>query len=126
MIGVKSHGACNAFCDNDSVVKSATRPESTLQKKSTSIAYHLTREAQARGVVRIAKEDGETNLSDMFTKEEKDATHFLNTRNALMSKLDTSEIKLCKVSLKHIMHNMDKMSTSHLVSTLSPRGVAYV
>ena len=45
-----------------------TRPESTLKKKHNAIAYHRAREAQAAGIVRIAKEDGDTNLADLFTK----------------------------------------------------------
>jgi hypothetical protein len=39
-----------------------------LKKKHHSIAYHRNREAVASGTVRIAKEDSETNLSDLFTK----------------------------------------------------------
>jgi hypothetical protein len=68
MIGVQVDGPTNVFCDNESVVKNSTRPESTLKKKHNAIAYHRVREAQAAGVVRIAKEDGETNLADMLIK----------------------------------------------------------
>jgi hypothetical protein len=68
MMGVEVDGPTNVFCDNDSVVKNATRPESTLKKKHNAIAYHRTREAQAAGIIRIAKEDGKTNLADLFTK----------------------------------------------------------
>ena len=45
-----------------------TKPESTLKKKQNAIAYHRVREAQAAGVIRIAKKDGETNLADVLTK----------------------------------------------------------
>ena len=68
MMGVPVEDPCNVFCDNEAVVKNSTRPESTLKKKHQAIAYHRTREAQAAGTVRIAKEDGETNLADIFTK----------------------------------------------------------
>jgi hypothetical protein len=68
MMGVPVVDPCNVFCDNEAVVKNSTRPESTLKKKHQAIAYHRTREAQAAGTVRIAKEDGETNLADIFTK----------------------------------------------------------
>ena len=61
-------GPTNVFCDNESVVKNTTRPESTLKKKHNAIAYHQTREAQAAGIARISKEDGETNIADLFTK----------------------------------------------------------
>ena len=49
-------------------MKNTMRPESTLKKKHNAIAYHRMREAQAAGVVRIAHEDGETNLADVLTK----------------------------------------------------------
>jgi hypothetical protein len=68
MMGVQVDGPTNVFCDNESVVKNSTRPESTLKKKHNMIANHRVRKAQAAGVVRIAKEDGETNLADILTK----------------------------------------------------------
>jgi hypothetical protein len=64
MIGVPFEGPTNVYCDNESVFKSAVFPESTLQKKHNSIAYHKTREAQAAGMVRIAWITLEKNLSD--------------------------------------------------------------
>jgi hypothetical protein len=68
MMGVEIDGPTNVFCDNESVVISVTKPESTLKKKHNAIAYHRVREAQAAGTVRIAKEPGETNLADLLTK----------------------------------------------------------
>jgi hypothetical protein len=66
--GVLVEDPCNVFCDNEAVVKNSTRPESSVKKNHQAIAYHCTREAQAAGTVRIAMEDGETNLADIFTK----------------------------------------------------------
>jgi len=68
MMGVEVDGPTNVFCDNEAVVKNTTKPESTLKKKHNAIAYHRVRESQAAGVIRIAKEDGETNLADILTK----------------------------------------------------------
>ncbi len=68
MMGVPVEDPCYVFCDNEAVVKNSTRPESTLKKKHQAIAYHRTREVQAAGNVQIPKEDGETNLTDIFTK----------------------------------------------------------
>jgi hypothetical protein len=68
MMGVQVDGPTNVFCDNESVVKNSTKPESTLKKKHNAIAYHCVREAQAAGIVRIAKEGGGTNLADVLTK----------------------------------------------------------
>ena len=68
MMGVPLDGAMTMFCDNDSVVKNSTCPESQLKKKHHSIVYHRNRMAVANGTCRIAKEDTDTNLSDLFTK----------------------------------------------------------
>lgn len=68
MFGVKIDGPCDTFCDNESVVKNTTRPESPIKKKHNSIAYHKARESIAAGIIRIAKEDGKTNIADILTK----------------------------------------------------------
>jgi hypothetical protein len=71
LMGVQVDGPTNVFCDNEAVVKrtTTTKLESTLKKKHNTIAYHRVWEAQqAAGIVRIAKEDGETNLADILTK----------------------------------------------------------
>jgi hypothetical protein len=57
------------YCDNNGVVvKNASIPHSTLQKKHNAINYHAIREAVAAGILRVGKEDGMTNLADLFTK----------------------------------------------------------
>ena len=68
MMGLPLEGPCSVFCDNNAVVQNTSRPESQLKKKNLSISYHRCREAQAANVVRIAKEDTNTNIADMFTK----------------------------------------------------------
>jgi hypothetical protein len=68
MMGVPLDGAANVLCDNHSVFQNAAFPESTLKKKHNAIAYHRTREAQAAGMIWVAWESGETNLSDILTK----------------------------------------------------------
>ena len=68
MMGIPLDGETNVFCDNESVFKNSTQPESVLKKKHNAIAYHRTREAQAAGLVRIVWEEGETNLADILTK----------------------------------------------------------
>jgi hypothetical protein len=47
MMGVPIEGAANVFCDNQSVFKNCSFPESTLKKKHNAIAYHRVSEAQA-------------------------------------------------------------------------------
>ena len=51
MMGIKVDGSTNVFCDNESVVKNTTRPESTLKKKHNVIAYHPVHKAQAAGLL---------------------------------------------------------------------------
>jgi hypothetical protein len=68
MFGIPIEGATDIFCDNESVYKNTSRPESVLNKKQHSISYHSAREAVAAKIVRIAKKDTRTNLSDLFTK----------------------------------------------------------
>ena len=68
MMGVPIDGPVDMLCDNQSVIYNTTRPESTLKKKSCSVAYHFVRENVAARVVRIAYEPSETNLADCLTK----------------------------------------------------------
>ena len=69
MFGVPIDGPANVLCDNQGVVKNTSIPESVLNKKHVSIAYHSVREAAAAGILRVGKEDTETNLADLFTKQ---------------------------------------------------------
>ena len=68
MFGIPIEGPSDVFCDNESVFKNVSRPESTLSKKQHSISYHSCREAVASKVIRVAKENTMTNLADIFTK----------------------------------------------------------
>ena len=68
MFGVPLLGPTNVFCDNNGVVKNTSIQESTLSKKHNSINYHVVRETAAAGVIRVGKEDTETNLADALTK----------------------------------------------------------
>ena len=49
-------------------MKITTIPESMLAKKHIAINYHVIREAVAAKILRVGKEDGMTNLADLFTK----------------------------------------------------------
>ena len=68
MFGVPIDGPANMYCDNEAVYKNVAIPSSVLNKKMHSVSYHYCREAVASGTCRIAKEDTQTNLSDLFTK----------------------------------------------------------
>jgi hypothetical protein len=62
MFGIRIEGPTDVFCDNESVYKNLSIPESVLSKKQHSISSHAAREAVASGVVQIAKEGTSTNL----------------------------------------------------------------
>ena len=68
MFGLPIDGYTEILCDNEAVYKNASTPESHLRKKNHSILYHMSREEVASGACRMAKEDTETNLSDLFAR----------------------------------------------------------
>ena len=68
MMGVPIDGYCYTFVDNNSVVKNASCPESTLKKKSNSIAYHYTRAKSAADILRVDWVNTDLNASDILTK----------------------------------------------------------
>ena len=68
MFGIPVEDLMNVFCDNKSVFKNMTIPNSTLKKKYTSISYHQSRDTITSGTMRVAKEGTTTNLANLFTK----------------------------------------------------------
>jgi hypothetical protein len=68
MMGVPIDGPASIYCDNQSVFKNASRPESVCNKKHNSCAYRCTHEVQAAETTRVAWESGELNLSHLFMK----------------------------------------------------------
>ena len=68
MFGIPIAGPARIFCDNQGVVKNTSVPESVLSKKHNAVNYHAVREAAAARILVVGKEDGTTNLADLFTK----------------------------------------------------------
>lgn len=68
MFGVPIRGPTAVLCDTQGVVENVSLPESTLTKRHNAINYHAVREATAAGIMRVGKEDGDTNLADACTK----------------------------------------------------------
>ncbi len=68
MMGVPVEEPARIYCDNESVVKNTTYPESALKKKHCSIAYHKIRESVASSKILIFHESTNSNLADLFTK----------------------------------------------------------
>ncbi len=68
MMGVAIQGPMSIFCDNNSVMKNAVNPESTLKKRHNAIAYHRVQESIAAKTVRVAKKPGKMNLGGHLNK----------------------------------------------------------
>ena len=69
MMGIPVEGPAYIFGDNQSVLANSTNPDSTLKKKSQSIAYHLVREGVARGEWRTNYVNTNDNEADLLTKQ---------------------------------------------------------
>lgn len=68
MFGVPLDGPANVHCDNEVMCKNVSVPSLVLNEKMHSVSFHHHRETVAVGVIRMAKEDMDTNLSDSFVK----------------------------------------------------------
>ena len=68
MMGIPVTGPAYIFGDNQSVLANTTIPDSTLKKKSQSIAYHFVREGVARDEWRTTYVNTHENPADLLTK----------------------------------------------------------
>ena len=68
MMGIPCDLPAFIFGDNKSVLANTTIPDSTLKKKSNSIAYHFVREGCARDEWRTACINAHLNPADLLTK----------------------------------------------------------
>jgi hypothetical protein len=82
--GIPITGPTSVFCNNMAVVKNTSIPESILAKKHNAINYHIIWEVVAAGIIRIGKEDTDTNIAEVFTKLMVFSRKFrLNNNNSL-------------------------------------------
>jgi Reverse transcriptase (RNA-dependent DNA polymerase) len=68
MMGIPVYEPAYISGDNQSVLANTTNPDSTLKKKSQSIAYHFVREGVARGEWRTSYVNTHDNEADLLTK----------------------------------------------------------
>ena len=68
MMGVPIEEPTYVYGDNMSVLYNTTSLESTLKKKSNSIAYHFVRECVAMGELLTGYVSTEENIADLLTK----------------------------------------------------------
>jgi hypothetical protein len=69
MMGIPIDGPVRIYGDNQSVLANTTIPDSTLKKKSQSIAYHFVREGVARDEWRTTYVNTNDNEADLLTKQ---------------------------------------------------------
>jgi hypothetical protein len=69
MMGIPCEGPAFVYGDNQSVLANTSIPDSTLKKKSQSIAYHLVREGCARDEWRTAYISTHLNPADLLSKQ---------------------------------------------------------
>ena len=87
MMGIPINGPCYVYGDNNSVLVNSSQPDSTLKKKSNSIAFHHVREGCARDEWRCAYVNTNDNHSDLQTKS---------------LPFGEKRVKFCKMLLDHI------------------------
>ena len=68
MMDVPIDGYCYTYVGNKSVVCNASCPESTLKRKSNSVAYNYVRSKSAADILRITWEGMETDIADILRK----------------------------------------------------------
>ena len=69
----EEHPTTYIYCDNEGVVKNATRVDSTLNKKHSEVAYHFTRWNVTAKVCSLAWIETGMNIADAFAKRLSDA-----------------------------------------------------
>ena len=69
MMGIPVEGPTCIYGDNQSVLANTTIPDSTLKKKSQSIAYHFVHEGVARDEWRTSYVNTHDNGADLLTKQ---------------------------------------------------------
>ena len=68
MMGIPLDQPTYIYADNKSVLVNSSNPESTLKKKSNSIAFHFVREGTARDEWRQTYINTHENPADLMTK----------------------------------------------------------
>ena len=94
-LGVPIMSRAYMFCDNRSVVSSATLPHSTLSKRPNNLAFHWVREAIAAKIIDFHWIRSEYNLSDMLSnhwEHKKDLPNDSNDTHHMIPRVATEEI----------------------------------
>ena len=68
-MGIPVEGPMSIYGDNQSVLANTTIPDSSLKKKSQSVAYHFVCEGVIRGERRTSYVNTHDNEADLLTKQ---------------------------------------------------------
>ena len=68
MFGVPVNASTNVLCDNLNVVKNSSKIEFELNKKHSSVAYHVVRWSVAASIIRIGQIDGNDKYAGALTQ----------------------------------------------------------
>ena len=53
MFGIPIDGPADVFCDNRSMTKNLTLPQSVMKMRHNAICYHIVHEAQSTEVIKV-------------------------------------------------------------------------
>ena len=67
-IGLRLVGPSEVLYDNQSMIKNTSIPEFIPLRKQNAVNYHIVREVDAAVIMKVGKEDTETNPADALTK----------------------------------------------------------
>ncbi len=97
-----------------------SKATTTKGLRHIQIRENAIREAIASDFISVQHIEGKVNLADLFTKEDRDAEHFINVRNQIMTSLEDFSHTNNVIPEKHARRS--SFSLSHL-SELSQGGV---
>jgi hypothetical protein len=81
-----------------------SRKMTTKGLRHVQIRENAVRESQQNGFIATKHCQGKYNLSDMFTKEDKDVNHFVEIRNHMMAdKIPTLEIEINNLNARRVI-----------------------
>ena len=79
--------APNNIYNNNQVRINWAHSRTTKGLRHPQIRKNTVREAVQTNFVRVKHDSGKVNLSDIFTKEDKDKAHYINLRDRIISKV---------------------------------------
>ena len=113
--GIPIDSPVDVFCDNQSVTKNATLPQSALNKRHNTICCHMVREAQASAKIRVGWIQGEHNQADLGPKTTLSTKRRHELVNEIMwndgfTSVDTAQVSSSKVPLACALRHTQKAS----------------